>query len=132
MDDDEKVDMLISSKMSKSKPETAVFIHDSEVDIRRKLGKAWCPEKVVEGNPVLDYAKQIVFHETSSFRVERPAKYGGNINYESYAALERDFAEGKLHPSDLKGAVAQELNRIIAPVRAHFDGAKIISEVISA
>ncbi len=132
MDEDERVDMLISSKMSKSRPETAVFIHDSEGDIRRKLGKAWCPQKVVDGNPVLDYAKQIVFHETMSLEVERPLKYGGTVTYESYDALERDFAEGKLHPSDVKAAVATELNRIISPVRNHFESASIVREVLSA
>jgi tyrosyl-tRNA synthetase len=64
--------------------------------------------------------------------VERPAKYGGDVTYESYAALERDFVEGRLHPSDLKAAVASELNRIVAPLRAHFRGAKILNEVLAA
>jgi tyrosyl-tRNA synthetase len=132
VDEDPKLDMIISNKMSKSKPETAVFIHDTAEDIARKLAKAWCPEKVVENNPVLDYAKHLVFHEFSSFEIERPIKYGGNISYNGYAELEKDYQAGRLHPSDLKGAVARALNTIIEPVRRHFEGRSIIKEVYSA
>jgi tyrosyl-tRNA synthetase len=131
VDDDPKLDMIISNKMSKSKPETAVFIHDTEQDISRKLGKAWCPEKLVENNPVLDYAKHLVFHEFASLEVERPAKYGGDMAYGSYAQLEEDYRAAKLHPSALKTADARALNKIIEPVRRHFEGKSIISEVYS-
>lgn len=31
-----------------------------------------------------------------------------------------DFSEGKLHPGDLKPAVAKVLNELIEPVRKHF------------
>ena len=81
--------------------------------------------------PVLDYAKHVVFHEVGSLKVERPAKYGGDTSYESYGATERDFAEGRLHPSDLKNAIASELDRIVSPIRAHFRGAEIVSEVLA-
>jgi tyrosyl-tRNA synthetase len=129
IDENEKLDTVISSKMSKSRPETAIFIHDTEEDIGRKMSKAWCPERTTAGNPVLDYAKEVVFHETATVTVERPSKYGGDVTYGSYAALERDFLEGKLHPSDLKSAVAAEINRMVAPLRAHFHGARIIDEL---
>ena len=35
--------------------------------------------------------------------------------------METDFAEGKLHPGDLKPAVAKVLNELIEPVRKHFE-----------
>jgi tyrosyl-tRNA synthetase len=34
--------------------------------------------------------------------------------------LEADFISGRVHPSDLKPAVAAAINHIIEPVRAHF------------
>jgi len=40
--------------------------------------------------------------------------------YNSYEELETDFKEGKLHPGDLKTALAFELNQLISPVRLHF------------
>jgi tyrosyl-tRNA synthetase len=131
LDEDTKLDRVISSKMSKSKPDSAIFIHDSEGEILRKLRKAWCPERVVEGNPVIEYAKYIVFHERESLTIERPEKYGGNVTLTGQAELERMYAEGKLHPNDLKNGVARELAEILAPVRKHFEGRKIIQEIIA-
>src|SRR5437868_4962512 len=48
-------EILMASKMSKSKPESSIYMHDSEEDIKRKIGKAYCPEKIIEGNPLFDY-----------------------------------------------------------------------------
>ncbi len=74
LDEDGALDKTISSKMSKSKPDSAIFIHDSPEEISRKVGKAWCPERVVEANPVLEFTRYIVFHERSSFTIERPGE----------------------------------------------------------
>ena len=121
-------DKAVSSKMSKSKPDSAIFIHDSAAEITRKMGKAWCPERQVEGNPVLDFAKQIVFHETTRLDVVRPQKYGGTVSFLSYEELEKAYAGGKLHPTDLKMAVASALDHIIAPVRKNFEGTTAFKE----
>jgi len=111
----------IAVKMSKSKPETCIFIHDSPEAVKRKILNAYCPAKVVEGNPVLDYVKEIIFRAYKEFEIDRPAKYGGPITYYSYSELEKDFREGKLHPLDLKNAVAEYLNSLIEPIRRHFE-----------
>lgn len=42
------------------------------------------------------------------------------IHYTEYEEVEKDFLSGRLHPSDLKPAVAEALNRILEPVRLHF------------
>ena len=47
-------------KMSKSDPDSAIFMEDSADDVKRKIKKAFCPPEVAEKNPILDYAKQIV------------------------------------------------------------------------
>jgi len=130
LDENPLLDRTVSSKMSKSKPDSAIFIHDSPQEIARKIGKAWCPERWVENNPILDFANHIVFHERSSFTIERPAKFGGDVTYTSFEELARDYAAGKVHPSDLKRSVAGELSTILEPVRAHFEGKEIIREVL--
>jgi tyrosyl-tRNA synthetase len=111
----------VAAKMSKSKPWTCVFVHDSSDEIQKKIAKAYCPPKTVRGNPVLAIARNIVFHEKNALRVERDAKFGGDAEYDSYGALERAFENGSLHPADLKRAVARELDSAIAPVRKHFE-----------
>ncbi|MCI4439065.1 tyrosine--tRNA ligase [archaeon] len=118
---EDKIEQVVASKMSKSQPWTAIFIHDSEKQIREKLLKAWCPEKQAEMNPVLELAKYIIFHEKKEFLVERPDKYGGDIVFSSYEALEKEYIEGKLHPMDLKLSVAREISSIIDPIRRYFE-----------
>jgi tyrosyl-tRNA synthetase len=118
---EDKIEQVVASKMSKSRPWTAIFIHDSEKQIREKLLKAWCPEKQAEMNPVLELAKYIIFHEKKEFLVERSDKYGGDIVFSSYEALEKEYIEGKLHPMDLKLSVAREISSIIDPIRRYFE-----------
>jgi tyrosyl-tRNA synthetase len=121
LDEEEMQDMLISSKMSKSHPEASIFIHDREEEIEEKMKKAYCPAKEVNMNPVLQYVRLLIFHEKKEFRVERSEKFGGDIAFENYEELEKAYAEGKLHPADLKAAVAKELNEMVKNVRAHFE-----------
>ena len=108
-------------KMSKSKPNTCIFIHDSPEEIHSKIKNAFCPEGEAGFNPVLDWTKSLIFRdENSSFLVERPEKFGGTISYDSYATLEKDFLGKKLHPADLKNAVAEKLVKLLEPARKHF------------
>ncbi|MEM2937419.1 MAG: tyrosine--tRNA ligase, partial [Candidatus Bathyarchaeia archaeon] len=117
----DKLEQVIASKMSKSKPWTAIFIHDTEEQIRAKLKKAWCPEKQTEMNPVLEIVKYVIFHESKAFTVERPSKFGGTITFESYEELEEAYRSGALHPQDLKNAVAKDLTKILEPIRRYFE-----------
>ncbi len=126
----EKEDEVLASKMSKSQPSSAIFIHDSEKEIFDKMKKAYCPEKV-EGNPVLEIAKYIIFHERKEFAIDRDAKYGGNLEFGNYLELETAYSSKKLHAMDLKAAVAKELNAILEPVRKHFDNKKQLMEVFN-
>jgi len=50
-------------------------------------------------------------------KVERPEKFGGNLEFSSYEDLEKKFSQKKLHPMDLKQATAEHLNKLIDPVR---------------
>jgi tyrosyl-tRNA synthetase len=68
----------------------------------------------------MDICKYIVFREKSALRIERPAKFGGNIEFGSFQELESAYSEGKLHPMDLKNGVATELADILEPVRRYF------------
>jgi len=109
-------------KMSKSKPNSAIFIHDSPEEIREKVNKAFCPPEV-EFNPILNWVKFLVFwgEDEGEFRVARPAKFGGSKTYYSYKKLERDYKNGQLHPQDLKTAMADWLIVKLAPARQYFE-----------
>ncbi|NOZ81820.1 MAG: tyrosine--tRNA ligase [Candidatus Micrarchaeota archaeon] len=120
---------MILSKMSKSVPETCIYMHETSESLRKKINSAFCPPKQVEGNPILEYAKYIIFRERGSMFIERPSKYGGDIEYGSYEELENDYKKGNLHPQDLKNAVTKELDELIRPVREYFEKNKKAKEL---
>ena len=120
----------ISSKMSKSKSASGIFVHDTDEEINSKFKKAWCPEGVIDKNPVLEISKHIVFHEFNEVIVERPDKFGGNVTYTRYQDLEEDFAQKKLHPSDLKATVSKYVTDIIRPIREKIVLTDELSEAI--
>lgn len=116
-----QMDIQISSKMSKSKPKTCIFVHDSKEEIEKKIKEAFCPPKEIENNPILDYTKHIIFRSFKEVKVDRPAKYGGPIEFNSYEELENAYRKGELHPLDLKNSVIEYLDELIRPIREHFE-----------
>ncbi len=117
------------NKMSKSFPESSIFVHDSEQEILKKINKALCPEKQIEGNPMIEWSKEIIFKSKNSVTIERDKKFGGTLELQSYEELEKTYSSGKLHPADLKKMVATELNTLIKPVREHFEKNKKAKEL---
>jgi len=114
------IDRVIDLKMSKSKPDTAIFMNDSEEEIKRKIAKAYCPAKVTEENPLLEYSKYIIFEKFNTMEIKRQEKFGGDLVIENYIELEKLYSEGKIHPMDLKNAVAHYINEAVKPVREAF------------
>ena len=110
----------VEAKMSKSKPDSAVYMHDSPQEIQRKIKNAFCPPEA-EGNPVIDLMNLIVFPQLGSMKIDRPAKYGGPIEFKSKDELVAAYSSGKLHPQDLKKGAADAISQVLAPVRAYFE-----------
>lgn len=104
-------------KMSKSDPNSGIFIHNTDDEIKSKIKKAWCEEGNIQSNPLLEISKNVIFHEFTEMNVERPEKFGGSVSYGNYSELEEDFASKRLHPGDLKQTVGNYLVKIIAPIR---------------
>ena len=120
---------IIDLKMSKSKPETCIFIHDSPEQIRSKIASAYCPPKIVDMNPVLDIAKYILMWDRP-FELSRPAKYGGNISFERPSELIEAYNSGLVHPLDLKNGVSEGLVSLLDPVRRYFSSNSEASELL--
>ena len=128
-------DAAIAKKMSKSNPDSAIFMTDAADEIKRKINKAYCPEKEIVDNPILEYCKFLVFEKFDELKIERPEKWGGNMLFKSYSELEDAFGKGDLHPADLKQAVSFYVNEMVKPVREHFendaDAKKLLEQVQS-
>lgn len=123
------VERAIEMKMSKSNPDSAIFMTDAAEEVNRKIKKAYCPAGIVEENPILEYCKYIIFEKFKSLKVERPEKFGGNWEFMSYEELEKVFAEKKLHPIDLKQATAEYLNKLIDPIRKKLEKNKVAQKL---
>lgn len=140
-DDADAVTRAISMKMSKSKPDTAIFMTDTAEDVARKIRKAYCPEGEVKDNPILEYCKYIIFEAhhlkgredilKDGFVVKRPEKFGGDVIYSGYKDLEAAFESKDLFPLDLKNAVTEYINILLDPVRQHFAENKQAKELLA-
>jgi tyrosyl-tRNA synthetase len=122
-------DIEIASKMSKSKPQTCIYVHDSRDDIIRKIGTAYCPPRDPINNPILDYCKHIIFRAFGQMEINRSRQYGGPLTFNNYQELEGLYVSGQLHPADLKSAVADYIDKLISPIRTHFEKNKKAKEL---
>lgn len=130
-------------KMSKSMPDTAIFMEDSEEDVARKIKGAYCPEAVEYSkeikekiakfeetnkvkcdpvnemaiknvaNPVLSYFRLIVADAVGQIQVN-------DKSYNNFLELEDDYVNGNIHPVVLKESLTFYVNRLLEPVRNHF------------
>jgi tyrosyl-tRNA synthetase len=112
-------------KMSSSTGVT-ISMEDTREDIDEKVNSAYCPptrdpDPDEEGNerenPVLELFQYHVFPRFEQVVVERPEKYGGDLTYDTYESLAAELESGELHPADAKSALAEYLDRLVAPGR---------------
>ncbi|MDD9952863.1 MAG: tyrosine--tRNA ligase [Candidatus Woesearchaeota archaeon] len=117
---------LIGEKMSASDPNSKIDLLDDAATVKKKLKKAYCPEGIVEGNGVLAFLRHVFFVMKSDageeFVIERPEKFGGNVSFASYDELERAFVDKKIHPMDVKNALAKEITKLLDVVQAELKG----------
>ncbi len=107
-------------KMSKSVPGSAIFIHDSEEEVKKKINNAFCPEKEVDFNPILDWTKHVIFPILAELNFERDVKYGGSFTCKSFDELAERYSSGDLYPLDLKNNIANILAELLKPARERF------------
>lgn len=127
-----KSELQTSMKMSKSKLDSAVFIHDSADEIRRKIKKAFCPEGEIEFNPIIDWAEYLIFSKEEKITINRKPEHGGNLKIRGIDELKKIFKNKELHPEDLKKFVADYLIELLKPAREHFEkgeGKKMLGEL---
>ena len=104
---------LVGKQMSSSIEATKIDLLETEENIKRKINNAECVAGNVD-NGIMGLLKYLIFvlnkDNQKKFVVKRDKKYGGNLEYSVYQEIEKDFVEKKLHPLDLKNAVAKEIN----------------------
>ena len=127
-------------KMSKSDPDSAIFMEDTESDVERKIMAAYCPSQEQKNssinsplstpddagkesmhltvdtlkNPCLDYIEHIIFSPPgATFTIESETF----VNFDSVKSL---YLSGAISENQLKKGLVLALNKLLEPVRQHF------------
>lgn len=118
----------MGGKMSSSENKGKVGLLDEEELVNKKVDGAYCLEGIAKENGVMAFVEYIIFplkyDQGKKLKIERSAKFGGDIEYTSYKELEKDFIKKELHPMDLKKAVSREINILLEPIRKNFSKKK--------
>ena len=111
---------IVGKKMSASEEKSKIDLLDNEKTVIRKINSAEC----ISGNPnngVMAFLKYIIMtlknDKKEKFVIKRDKKYGGDLKYDNYESIEKDFIAKKLHPLDLKNAIADELIELLKPIQ---------------
>lgn len=113
-----------AQKMSSSEPSSKIGLLDTPEEVGKKIKKAMCVPKKVEGNGVVAFIEHIVFRVsaaksgTPSFTVER--RDGQSLVYEDVLKLKEDYEQDILTPQMIKAALVKALNELLEPIRRDF------------
>jgi len=120
---------LIGKKMSSSSEDSKIDFLDSEETVKKKMNKA----EFIEGDAdngvmaFLEYFLMVIKRDNhEKFLVERPEKFGGNVSYDNFEDIKKDVIGKKLHPMDIKLAVAKEISSIL--IKMNQDKLKKLAE----
>ncbi|EFD92302.1 MAG: Tyrosyl-tRNA synthetase [Candidatus Parvarchaeum acidophilus ARMAN-5_'5-way FS'] len=109
------------TKMSSSVPESNIKIYDSEESLKRKIMNSYSPEGVVKDNFIIQIVNLFILPNDGKLHVERDSKFGGDIDIESPEQLLKLYTEKKIHPLDLKKAIAENLIKRFQNARDYFE-----------
>ncbi|KAM0844380.1 hypothetical protein ACQ4PT_057091 [Festuca glaucescens] len=101
-------------------PGWAIFMEDDEEVVSRKIEKAFCPPKLIQYNPCLDYVQYTILPCLGKFEVVLKEANSANKTFLSIEELTDDYSIGNVCPSDMKRALVKAINTILQPVRDHF------------
>ncbi|KAI1774023.1 tyrosine tRNA ligase [Hypoxylon cercidicola] len=114
-----------AQKMSSSEPDSKIDLLDSADVVAKKLKKAVCFPKKIEGNGVVAFVEHVIFRVASlktggkpHFTVERRDEEP--LVYDDIEKLKADFEADILTPQLLKTALTKALNELLDPIRNEY------------
>jgi tyrosyl-tRNA synthetase len=115
---------LQGGKMSSSEENSKIDLLDEPDTVAKKLRKAECAPRIVDGNGVLAFVKFVILPIAAlkgrEFRVERDRDGLEPLTYTSIDVLHDDYKNDVLTPQLLKAAVTREITELMAPILAKF------------
>lgn len=123
-----------AAKMSSSEPDSKIDLLDKPEVVEKKLRKAVCKPKEVEGNGVIAFVEHVIFRAIA-LRIEREQNFTVQrrdqepLVYESIEKLKEDYIADILTPQLLKAALVHHLNELLEPIQAEFAASKEWQEI---
>jgi len=111
---------LVGKQMSSSVEATKIDLLNDEKTVKTKINNAEMVAGDVD-NGVMALLKYFIFvlkqDKKEKFVIKRDKKFGGDLEYDNYVSVEKDFIDKKIHPLDLKNSVADEINVLLENFR---------------
>ncbi|KAL6634817.1 hypothetical protein ACP70R_027488 [Stipagrostis hirtigluma subsp. patula] len=106
-------------------PARTIFMDDYGDWLSYKVSRAFCPPRVVAGNPCLEYIGRVILPWFGKFEVgHRFWRHDGYKTFESMqefvAWYKRGHRKGGLDAAKVKAAFEKALDEMLRPVRDHF------------
>lgn len=112
---------LIGKKMSASVEASKISLMDTPAIVKKKVKSA----DFEEGNPdngTMAFFKNIVFvllgDKNEKLIIERPEKFGGNMEFQTYEELEKAVKEKSIHPLDVKNTAAAQITNLLSEIES--------------
>lgn len=116
---------LQGGKMSSSDQDSKIDLLDDPKTVDKKLRKAVCEPKIVEGNGVLAFVEYVLLPAAAlrgdrKFSVDRSRDKLEPLVYSAIKPMQDDYQNDVLTPQILKPAVAKALSELLAPIQAEY------------
>jgi tyrosyl-tRNA synthetase len=121
----EAFDSLLKPRHMMEGPANAdddIFILDNNMDVGRKMKRAFCEPGNIEHCPPITLTNACVFATGASLAITRKEENGGDKAYSALEELRSDFKSGALHPGDLKPFVTKAVDGFLQAVRDRCKG----------
>ncbi|RVD85960.1 uncharacterized protein DFL_004260 [Arthrobotrys flagrans] len=125
---------LAGGKMSASDPNSKIDLLDSAADVEKKLKKAVCAPKEVEGNGVIAFVEYVLIPISELGAEDGKARFviekdGQEIVYETIEKLKEDYIADTIGPKELKVATTLALNKLLDPIREEYANSPEFKEI---
>jgi tyrosyl-tRNA synthetase len=115
-----------AQKMSSSEPSSKINLLDTPEEVAKKLRKAVCAPRQVEGNGLITFIEHVIFRVESlktggkpRFTVE--TREGEVLVYDDISKLKEDYISDILTPQMVKPALIKTLNKLLDLIQKDFE-----------
>ncbi|KAF3906388.1 hypothetical protein ABW20_dc0104687 [Dactylellina cionopaga] len=117
---------LAGGKMSASDPNSKIDLLDSAADVEKKLKKAVCAPKEVEGNGVVAFVEFVLLPISELASEDGKGRFviekdGEQVVYDNIEKLKEDYLADIIGPKELKAATTKGLSDLLDPIRKEFE-----------